>query len=131
MRVCSWCKLTVSKHVCGFISLYQVKENSETNQMQTLNPLILPLTLESASKSILLDHTISSTLVATCRSSNCRIAFDDVIVRNLPKRDALKCVLMQQIEIKLGGCICPVCTRPAILNSKIHYTLRTLNRSFN
>lgn len=52
--------------------------------MQMLHPFILPLTFDSASKSILLDHTISSTLVATCRSSNCRIAFDDVIACSLP-----------------------------------------------
>lgn len=94
--------------------------------MQTLNPLILPLTFESASKSILLDHTISSTLVATCRSSNCRIAFEDVIARNLHQNGLYnKYTLMLQTEIKLGGYIRLFYTRPAISHCKLHFTLHT------
>jgi hypothetical protein len=62
--------------------------------------VILPLTFERANKSILLDHTMSSTVVATCRSSNCRIAFDDVIVYYLLQRGDLNNKYYRQTTIK-------------------------------
>jgi hypothetical protein len=43
---------------------------------------------------------MSSTFVATCRSSNCRIAFDDVIVYYLLQRDDLNKEYYRQTEIK-------------------------------
>jgi hypothetical protein len=43
---------------------------------------------------------MSSTFVATCRSSNWRIAFDDVIVYNLLQSDDLNNEYYRQTEIK-------------------------------
>ena len=63
-------------------------QNTLCNQYKPV-VVIVPLTFERANKSILFDHTMSSTFVATCRSSNCRIAFDDVIVYYLLQRDDL------------------------------------------
>jgi len=59
-----------------------VNYNTQKKMCNEYKPVvvIVPLTFERANKSILFDHTMSSTFVATCRSSNCRIAFDDVIV---------------------------------------------------
>jgi hypothetical protein len=49
---------------------------------------------------------MSSTFVATCRSSNCRIAFDDVIFYCLLQRDDLNNEeYYLQTAIKIGGYI--------------------------
>jgi hypothetical protein len=68
-----------------------VKYNTQKTLYNKYKPVvvIVPLTFERANKSILFDHTMSSTFVATCRSSNWRIAFDDVIVYNLIQSDDL------------------------------------------
>jgi len=70
-----------------YMDLISYIKQNRTLQSTELNAsveLSVPLTLESANKSILLDHTISSTTVATCCSCNHLIAFNDVITFNLP-----------------------------------------------